>query len=108
VVCGLAAHNLPVTDLAVVGSPGMDAATAGALHTTARVWAGRGAGDWIQGVPHIRLFGLGFGQDPMSPAFGARIFAAGIGGHSSYFKPGDVSLRNLAYIALGDPMAVTP
>jgi len=108
VVCGLAAPHLPVTDIAVVGSPGMDAASAGALHTTARVWAGRGASDWIQAVPHIHLFGLGFGQDPMSPAFGARVFAAGTGGHSSYLKPGDISLRNLAYIALGDLMAVTP
>ena len=108
VVCGLAAPHLPVTDIAVVGSPGMDAASAQALHTTARVWAGRGASDWIQAVPHIQLLGLGFGQDPMSPAFGARVFAAGTGGHSSYLKPGDISLRNLAYIALGDLMAVTP
>jgi hypothetical protein len=108
VVCGLAAPRLPVTDIAVVGSPGMDASSAGALHTAARVWAGRGASDWIRNVPHVRLFGIGFGQDPMGPAFGARIFAAGAGGHSSYFKPGDISLRNLAYIALGDPAAVTP
>ena len=107
VVCGLVASHLPVTDIAVVGSPGMDASSAGALHTTARVWAGRGAGDWISHVPHIHFLGLGFGQDPMSPAFGARIFAAGPGGHSSYFKPGGVSLRNLAYIALGDATAVT-
>jgi hypothetical protein len=107
VVCGLAASHLPVTDIAVVGSPGMDASSVQALHTTARVWAGRGASDWIRDVPHIRLFGIGFGQDPMSPAFGARIFAAGSGSHSSYFKPGDISLRNLASIALGDDAAVT-
>src|SRR5215469_12027666 len=107
VVCGLAAPHLPVTDIAVVGSPGMDASSAGALHTAARVWAGRGAGDWIRNVPHIHFLGLGFGQDPMSAAFGARIFAAGSGGHSSYFKPGGSSLRNLAYIALGDAAAVT-
>jgi Alpha/beta hydrolase len=107
VVCGLAASHLPVTDIAVVGSPGMDASSAGALHTTARVWAGRGAGDWIEYVPHIHFLGLGFGQDPMDPAFGARIFAAGSGGHSSYFKPGGISLRNLAEIALGDTAAVT-
>jgi hypothetical protein len=106
VVCGLAAPNLPVTDIAVIGSPGMDAATAAALHTTARVWAGRGTGDWIRDVPHVQFLGLGFGQDPMSPAFGARVFAAGTGGHSSYFLPG-IALRNLAYIALGDPAAVT-
>jgi hypothetical protein len=107
VACGLAAPHLPVTDIAVVGSPGMDASSVKALHTTARVWAGRGASDWIQYVPHIHFLGLGFGQDPMDPGFGARIFACGSGGHSSYFQPGDVALRNLAYIALGDPAEVT-
>jgi Alpha/beta hydrolase len=107
VACGLAAPHLPVTDIAVVGSPGMDASSVRALHTTARVWAGRGASDWIRDVPHVHFLGLGFGQDPMDPAFGARIFAVGSGGHSSYFEPGGISLRNLAYIALGDPAAVT-
>jgi len=107
VVCGLAAAHLPVTDIAVVGSPGMDAASARALHTTARVWAGRGAGDWIEHVPHIQFLGLGFGQDPMAPAFGARHFDCGSGGHSGYFTPGSIALRNLAYIALGDPAGVT-
>jgi hypothetical protein len=107
VVCGLAAPHLPVTDIAVAGSPGMDASSVRALHTTARVWAGRGASDWIRDVPHVHFLGLGFGQDPMSAAFGARIFAAGPGGHSGYFRPGGTSLRNLAYIALGDPAAVT-
>ncbi len=107
VVCGLAAPHLPVTDIAVVGSPGMDASSVPALHTTARVWAGRGAGDWIQHVPHVHFLGLGFGQDPMAPGFGARIFACGGGGHSGYFKPGSIALRNLATIALGDPAGVT-
>jgi hypothetical protein len=107
VVCGLAAPHLPVTDIAVVGSPGMDAPSAAALHTTARVWAGRGAGDWIRYVPHAQFLGLGFGQDPMSAAFGARIFATGTGGHSGYFQLGGAALRNLAYIALGDPGHVT-
>ncbi len=106
-VCGLAAPHLPVTDIAVVGSPGMDASSVRALHTTARVWAGRGASDWIRYVPHIQFLGLGFGQDPMAPAFGARIFACGSGGHSGYFQPGGTSLRNLADIALGDPAGVT-
>ncbi len=107
VVCGLAAPRLPVTDIAVVGSPGMDASSAAALDTPARVWAGRGTGDWIRYVPHVQFLGLGFGQDPMTAAFGARIFAAGSGGHSGYFRPGSISLRNLAYIALGDPAQVT-
>ena len=107
VVCGLAAPHLPVTDIAVIGSPGMDAPSVRALRTTARVWAGRDADDFIRDVPHVQLLGLGFGQDPMAPAFGARLFACGDGGHSGYFQPGGASLRNLAYIALGDPAAVT-
>jgi len=107
VVCGLAAPHLPVTDIAVFGSPGMDASSEASLHTQARVWAGREADDAIKYVPNIHLFGLGFGADPMSPGFGARIFATGDGGHSGYLDPGSVSLRNLTYIALGDPTAVT-
>ncbi len=107
VVCGLAAHQLPVADIAVFGSPGMDAASVRALHTTARVWAGRGGSDWIRYVPHIRLLGLGFGQDPTAPAFGARLFGCGPGGHSGYFRPGSIALRNLAYIAVGEPGRVT-
>jgi hypothetical protein len=107
VVCGLAAPNLPVTDIAVFGSPGMDANSVADLHTSARVWAGREAGDSIKYVPHLHLFGLGFGADPMSSGFGARIFATGDGGHSGYLDPGSASLQNLTYIALGDPAAVT-
>jgi len=107
VVCGLAAPHLPVTDIAVFGSPGMDASSVASLGTGARVWAGREADDAIKYVPHIQLLGLGFGADPMSPGFGARIFATGDSGHSGYLDPGSVSLRNLTYIALGDPAAVT-
>lgn len=107
VVCGLAAPWLPVTDIAVFGSPGMDASSARSLHTTARVWAGQAAGDWIRDVPHVRLLGLGFGTDPVTPGFGARLFACGGGGHSSYLRPGGPALRNLAAIALGDPAAVS-
>jgi hypothetical protein len=107
VVCGLAAPHLPVTDIAVFGSPGMDASSVASLDTKARVWAGREGGDSIRFVPHIRLLGLGFGADPTSPGFGARLFATGDSGHSGYLDPGSISLRNLAYIALGDPAAVT-
>jgi alpha/beta hydrolase family protein len=107
VVCGLAAPNLPVTDIAVFGSPGMDASSVAALHTHAQVWAGRESDDPIRFVPHVQVFGLGFGADPMSPGFGASIFATGSGGHSGYLDPGSVSLRNLTYIALGDASAVT-
>jgi Alpha/beta hydrolase len=107
VVCGLAAPHLPVTDIAFIGSPGTDTASVQALRTKARVWAGLGASDWIGLVPHVHLFGLGFGQNPMAPGYGARIFACGHGGHSAYFRPGGIALRNLAYIALGDASGVT-
>jgi len=107
VVCGLAAPHLPVTDIAAFGSPGMDAPSAASLRSEALVWAGRGSQDWIGDVPHVRLLGLGFGQDPTAPAFGARIFGCGHAGHSGYFRKGSVALRNLAYIALGEPAGVT-
>lgn len=106
VVCGRAASHLDVDDIALVGSPGTGADTAAALHTPARVWAARGSDDWVAEVPHIRLDLLGttvgFGTDPVSPAFGARVFAAGAGGHSDYFRPGSTSLANLTRIVLGE------
>ncbi|WP_030617385.1 alpha/beta hydrolase [Streptomyces fulvoviolaceus] len=111
VVCGRAADGLDVDDLVLVGSPGTGAEDAAGLHTRARVWAARGTDDWIAEVPHVKadLFGttVGFGTDPVSPAFGARVFAAGDGGHSDYFTPGSVSLTNLARIVLGDTSEVT-
>lgn len=111
VVCGRAAQDLDVDDIVLVGSPGTGADSVAALHTSARVWAARGADDWIAGVPHTRadLFGttVGFGTDPVSPDFGAHVFAAGGVGHSDYFTPGSVSLDNLARIVLGDTSEVT-
>ncbi|NEE09192.1 hypothetical protein G3M58_22385, partial [Streptomyces sp. SID7499] len=111
VVCGRSAAGLDVDDIALVGSPGTGADTAAALHTRARVWAGRGGDDWVENVPHLDLdlFGttVGFGTDPVSPAFGARVFTAGDGGHSDYFRPGSTSLTNLARIVLGETKAVT-
>ncbi|MFE0799631.1 alpha/beta hydrolase [Streptomyces sp. NPDC058812] len=111
VVCARAADGLDVADIALVGSPGTGADSAAGLHTSARVWAARGADDWVEHVPHLSadLFGstVGFGTDPVSPDFGARVFAAGDGGHSDYFDTGSVSLTNLARIALGETTEVT-
>ncbi|MFB6614408.1 alpha/beta hydrolase [Streptomyces sp. NPDC085524] len=101
VVCARTPTGPAVTDLALFGSPGTGAASAGELPTGARVWAGRGGGDWIADVPHVRLGSIGFGADPVDPAFGARPFAAGSGGHSDYLKPGTESLDSLAAIVLG-------
>ncbi|WP_369171100.1 alpha/beta hydrolase [Streptomyces sp. R28] len=111
VVCGRAASHLDVDDIALVGSPGTGADSAAGLHTPARVWAARGGDDWVAEVPHIRLDLLGttvgFGTDPMSPSFGARVFAAGDGGHSDYFRPGSTSLTNLTRIVLGETSEVS-
>ncbi|MFF3847052.1 alpha/beta hydrolase [Streptomyces sp. NPDC002328] len=104
VVCGRAAAGLDVEDLVLLGSPGTGADSAEDLGTRARVWAARGADDWVAEVPHteIDLFGttLGFGTDPMSPTFGAHVFPAGPGGHSDYFKPHSQSLTNITRITL--------
>jgi hypothetical protein len=51
---------------------------------------------------------VGFGDDPIDPAFGARLFDAGKGGHSDYLRTGDTALRNLALIALGRGDEVAP
>ncbi|MFE7318018.1 alpha/beta hydrolase [Streptomyces sp. NPDC057555] len=112
VVCGRAAPGLPADDLVLYGSPGVGADTAARLHTPATVWAGRGADDWVAHVPHAQLAlpfaTFGFGTDPVSPHFGARIFAAGAGGHSDYLKPGSRSLESLARIAAGPPPSAAP
>ncbi|KUO08077.1 alpha/beta hydrolase [Streptomyces sp. DSM 15324] len=111
VVCGRSAAHVDIDDIVLLGSPGTGADTVAGLHTRARVWAARGADDWVAHVPHVRadLFGttVGFGTDPVSPAFGARVFRAGDGGHSDYFSPGSASLANLARIVLGETTEVT-
>lgn len=104
VVCGVAARQLParVGDVAVAGSPGMRAENVAGLRTKARVWAMRDADDWIEGVPHLEVGGLGHGEDPVIPEFGARVLsAAGAVGHTGYFEPGTESVRNFADLGVG-------
>nr|WP_229890733.1 alpha/beta hydrolase [Streptomyces mashuensis] len=104
VVCGVAARELSprVTDVAVAGSPGMRADHASELGTGARIWAMRDPDDWIQGVPHLEVGGLGHGADPVSKDFGARVLSAdGAQGHAGYFAPGTTSLDNFAEIGVG-------
>ncbi|MGK3092505.1 alpha/beta hydrolase [Streptomyces sp. WAC01490] len=102
VVCGLAAHRLPATDLVVLGSPGMRADDVDGLRTRATVWAAKDPTDWIDDVPSVRFAGLGHGTDPTDPAFGARRIPAGDArGHTGYFVPGTDSLRAFAAIARG-------
>ncbi|MGI5268074.1 alpha/beta hydrolase [Nonomuraea sp. CA-218870] len=105
VVCARAASGLDVADIVLYGSAGTTVDNAAALHTRATVWATRSTGDWIAGVPHTRLHlpfaTIGLGTDPVDPEFGARVFAAGDGGHSDYLSAGSLSLRNIARIVSG-------
>ncbi|SDN63416.1 alpha/beta hydrolase [Actinacidiphila guanduensis] len=109
VLCGVAAPGLPgrVSDLTVLGSPGMRANNVADLHTRAHVWAVRDSGDWIGDVPHLEFAGLGHGPDPVSRSFGARVISStGASGHPNYFAPDTTSLANFAEIALGSYTAV--
>lgn len=102
VVCGLAAREVAVSDIVVLGSPGMRAGSADALHTDARVWAAKDPSDWISKVPNVELLGLGHGADPAAEDFGARrVPARTAHGHTGYFAPGTDSLRAFAAIATG-------
>lgn len=103
-VIGRAAPRLPaqVTDIAVFGSPGMDAGSAAELGTGARIWAGQSARDWIKWVPPVRWAGLGHGRRPSDPAFGARLFrTADVSDHDHYLAPGTDSFVALAAVAEG-------
>ncbi|AQZ63711.1 hypothetical protein BKM31_21610 [[Actinomadura] parvosata subsp. kistnae] len=99
VVCGRAVAGLRVADLVVTGSPGLGAATAGDLRTSARVWAGLGSRDDVW-RPGVELGPFGFGTDPVSPAFGARVFDAGDATHGTYLRPGSPALKRIARIAV--------
>ncbi|MEU8680713.1 alpha/beta hydrolase [Streptomyces sp. NPDC048611] len=111
VVCATALRRMDareesaLADVVLFGSPGTGVGSRAELHTRVPVWAGRGATDWIEGVPHVSLDlpgeQVGFGTDPVTPAFGARIFPAGPGSHSDYLRPGGPALRAISLIALG-------
>ncbi|TQS23589.1 hypothetical protein FLX08_03825 [Microbispora hainanensis] len=105
VLCGRAAPGLEVADIILCGSPGAGVDDVAAMRTPAAVWAARGTGDWVADLPHaaVRLpFGtIGLGEDPLAPRFGARIFAAGDGGHSDYLVDGSPALANIARVLSG-------
>lgn len=110
VVAGLAAADLPlqVKDLVVVGSPGMGVSRAADLHTSAHVWAGQAAQDWIDWVPAVQVWGAGHGTLPVTPGFGARVFGTnGVVDHDHYLAPGTQSLNNIVSIVLGLDSSVT-
>jgi len=110
VVAGLAAADLPsqVKDIVVVGSPGMGVLRAADLHTSADVWAGQAAQDWINWVPAVKVWGAGHGPLPTTPGFGDRVFGTnGVIDHDHYLAPGTQSLGNIVDIFLGRDSSVT-
>lgn len=107
VVTTIAASRLAADDLVLLGSPGARARSVRELHTSARVWAARTAGDWTWLIPHLRIGDLGHGTDPTSAAFGARLLpVGGTSGHSGYFRPGSAALAGLARV-VSSPGPVT-
>ncbi|MEU3301172.1 alpha/beta hydrolase [Streptomyces sp. NPDC006678] len=103
VVCGLAAHEAGASDIVAFGSPGMRADSVADLGTDARVWAAKAPDDWISKIPNVEFAGLGHGNDPTAPEFGARhVPADDTDGHTGYFAPGTSSLRAFAAIARGE------
>ncbi len=102
-VLAYAAPRLPaqVTNLVVLGSPGMDVGRADRLSTGARIWVGSADGDWTRWLPDLRILGLGHGTNPSRSWFGARrLDVSGADGHDGYFVPGTTSLRSLARVVL--------
>jgi hypothetical protein len=110
VVAGLAAAHLPsqVKDLVVIGSPGMGVSRVADLRTSAHVWAGQSARDWIDWVPGVQVWGAGHGPMPTTPGFGDSVFGTrGVTDHDHYLAPGTQSLRNIVEIVLGRDASVT-
>ncbi|CAN5509271.1 hypothetical protein BH10ACT6_BH10ACT6_00570 [soil metagenome] len=97
-----------VDALAIVGSPGSPARTAGQLNVTnGNVWVGAGSTD---PVPQVGLFG----SQPTSAGYGAHRFGvdgatdpitgtsmSAVVGHDGYFVGGTESLRNMVLIGIG-------
>jgi Alpha/beta hydrolase len=99
---GLAAELPSRHDIVFLGAPGTGVGTAAQLGVDPkRVWAGGAVDDPV--IVLRRLAGVfgplvadlyldsAFGTPPTDPAFGARVFDAGGGGHSSYLAAGDLA-----------------
>ncbi|MEU4830943.1 alpha/beta hydrolase [Streptosporangium sp. NPDC023615] len=99
VVCGRAVAGLPVHDLVVTGSPGLGVRKVSDLRTRARVWAALGSNDDVF-RPGVLIGPFGFGTDPVSAGFGARVIDGGDARHHMYLAPGSSTLARIAHIAV--------
>lgn len=107
-------QGLAADDIAVVGSPGVGASSAGGLSAgRGHVWAGSAEHDpVVQATQGSWFTENGSGVGPYDKAFGAHQFdttsaANTADAHSTYYDGGSPSLRNLAAISTGDFAAVT-
>ncbi|GAA2698208.1 alpha/beta hydrolase [Nonomuraea recticatena] len=99
VVCARAVAGSPVRDLIVTGSPGLGVRRASDLHTSARIWAALGRGDDVF-RSGLLIGPFGFGTDPVSAEFGARVVDGGDAQHHTYLRPGTRTLTEITHIAV--------
>lgn len=103
-----------ISDVVVVGSPGMDATSRSGLRSPGvQLWASKGTVAPIvplyspfPDVKKVTLDPIAFapahGEDPSAKGFGARRFSSeGVVSHGGYFESGSTSLKNIGRIALG-------
>ncbi len=113
-----------VTDVIVVGSPGMDANNRRDLGSPEiSLWASKGTVSTrfplpmplpfpFPGVRKLTLDPISFapahGEDPSAKGFGAKRFSSeGAKTHGAYFDPGSAAMKNMVKIALGHGETVT-
>lgn len=108
-VAGLALAQGRADDYVALGSPGMGVWRRAELGTGTRLWAAQAESDWIRLFPRARLGRIGLGRAPLHPEIGATRFGTGdIAGHCGYYTEDSESLRNIARIAVGRYVDVTP
>lgn len=90
--------GLPVDNAIFIGSPGVGVQNARDLNIDpARVYAGRGSGDWAIGMAGDTIYG----PDPTDPSFGAQYLPAGSTDHSHCWAPNSTSWQSIGEVAAG-------
>jgi hypothetical protein len=93
-------HNGPAATT-MIGPPGFDVASVNDLGVSTPIYVGMGDADPIHHMSIAANWGIAFGVDPTSSAFGALHIPCDPGTkHSDYFKLGSAQLDAMARIAL--------
>ncbi|MDG4785455.1 alpha/beta hydrolase [Micromonospora sp. WMMD1102] len=110
---GAMSSSISADALVFVGSPGVDVNNADELTGVhpSQVYATRAEHDMIARIPDWDII---HGNDPTRDDFGANVFASDPGDpedegatHSKYWDHGNISRRNIAYVATGQPEKLT-